>query len=104
KEELAMLRKKYADERRTEITGKAEDIEIEDLIADEDMVITISNKGYIKRLAADAYRSQKRGGKGVSAMTTSEEDFVERMFVASSKDYLLIFSNNGTVRWLKVYE
>ncbi len=104
KEELAALRKKYADERRTEIAGKAEDIAIEDLIADEEMAITISNKGYIKRLSVDGYRSQKRGGKGVNAMTTSEDDFVERMFVASSKDYLLIFSNLGSVRWLKVYE
>jgi len=104
KEELANIRKKYADPRRTEITAKAEDIEVEDLIADEDMAITISNKGYIKRLSVDAYRSQKRGGKGVTAMTTAEEDFVERMFVASSKDYLLIFSNTGAVRWLKVYE
>lgn len=104
KEELAELKKKYADERRTEIAAKAEDIEIEDLIADEDMAITISNKGYIKRLSIDSYRSQKRGGKGVTAMTTAEEDFVERLFVASSKDYLLIFSNQGTVRWLKVYE
>jgi DNA gyrase subunit A len=104
KEELEALRKKYADERRTEIAAKAEDIEIEDMIADEDMAITISNKGYIKRLSIDSYRSQKRGGKGVTAMTTSEEDFVERLFVASSKDYLLIFSNQGTVRWLKVYE
>ncbi len=104
KEELAHLKKKYADERRTEIAGKAEDIAIEDLIADEDMAITISNKGYVKRLPVEGYRSQKRGGKGVTAMSTSEEDFVERMFVASSKDYLLIFSNMGTVRWLKVYE
>jgi len=104
KEELTELKKKYADERRTEIAAKAEDIEIEDMIAEEDMAITISNKGYIKRLSVDAYRSQKRGGKGVTAMTTSEEDFVERLFVASSKDYLLIFSNQGTVRWLKVYE
>ena len=104
KEELAHLRKKYADPRRTEIAAKAEDIEIEDLIADEDMAITISNKGYIKRLSIDGYRSQKRGGKGVTAMTTADEDFVERMFVASSKDYLLIFSNAGAVRWLKVYE
>ncbi len=104
KEELLMIKKKYADERRTEIASKAEDIEIEDLIADEDMAITISNKGYIKRLSVDSYRSQKRGGKGVTAMTTGDEDFVERMFVASSKDYLLIFSNTGTVRWLKVYE
>lgn len=104
KEELAQLRKKYADERRTEIAGKSEDIEIEDLIADEDMAITISNKGYIKRLAVEGYRSQKRGGKGVTAMTTGDEDFVERMFVASSKDHLLIFSNTGALRWLKVYE
>jgi DNA gyrase subunit A len=104
KEELAELKKKYADERRTEIAGRAEDIEIEDMIADEDMAITISNKGYVKRLSVDGYRSQKRGGKGVTAMTTSDEDFVERMFVASSKDFLLIFSNLGTVRWLKVYE
>ncbi|MBI3601816.1 MAG: DNA gyrase subunit A [Candidatus Omnitrophica bacterium] len=104
REELGELKKKYADERRTEIAAKAEDIQIEDLIADEDMAITISNKGYIKRLSVDAYHSQKRGGKGVTAMTTSEEDFVERLFVASSKDYLLIFSNQGTIRWLKVYE
>ncbi len=104
KDELTELKKRYADERRTEIAAKAEDIEIEDMIADEDMAITISNKGYVKRLAVDAYRSQRRGGKGVTAMTTSDEDFVERMFVASSKDFLLIFSNAGTVRWLKVYE
>jgi DNA gyrase subunit A len=104
KEELAELKKKYADERRTEIAGRAEDIEIEDMIADEDMAITISNKGYVKRLSIDGYRSQKRGGKGVTGMTTSDEDFVERMFVASSKDFLLIFSNLGAVRWLKVYE
>jgi len=104
KDELAQLKKKYADERRTAIAGKAEDIAVEDMIADEDMAITITNKGYIKRLSVDAYHSQKRGGKGVTAMTTAEEDFVERMFVASSKDHLLIFSNAGTVRWLKVYE
>ncbi len=104
KEELEEIKKKYADERRTEIAAKAEDIAIEDMIAEEDMAITISNKGYVKRLAVDSYRSQKRGGKGVTAMTTSDEDFVERMFVASSKDFLLIFSNLGAVRWLKVYE
>ncbi len=104
KEELEELKKKYADKRRTEIAAAAEDIEVEDLIADEDMAITISNKGYIKRLNIDGYRSQKRGGKGVNAMTTADDDFVERLFVASSKDCLLIFSNKGTVRWLKVYE
>ncbi len=104
KGELETLKKKYADERRTEIAGKAEEIEVEDLIAEEDMAITISNGGYIKRLSVDAYRKQKRGGKGVTAMETKEEDFVKHLFVASSKDYLLIFSNKGIVRWLKVYE
>lgn len=104
KSELLDIQKKYADQRRTEITGKVEDIEIEDLIADEEMAITISNNGYIKRLSVDAYRSQKRGGKGVTAMTTGDEDFVNRLFIASSKDFLMIFSNLGVVRMLKVYE
>lgn len=104
KNELEEIKKKYNDPRRTEITGKVEEIEVEDLIADEDMAITISNGGYIKRLAVSAYRKQKRGGVGVTAMETKEEDFVKQLFVASSKDYLLIFSNKGTVRWLKVYE
>lgn len=104
KEELLEIKKKYGNERRTEIAGKAEEIEVEDLIAEEDMAITISNSGYIKRLAVSSYRKQKRGGKGVSAMSTREEDFVKQLFVASSKDYLLIFSNRGVVRWLKVYE
>ncbi len=83
KDELTDIKKSYGDERRTEIAGKAEEIEIEDLIAEEDMVITISNGGYIKRLGVDAYRKQKRGGKGVSAMTTADEDFVKHLFVAS---------------------
>ena len=104
KEELFNVKKKYSDERRTEIAAKAEEIEIEDLIAEEDMAITISNSGYIKRLVVDAYRKQRRGGKGVTAMETKEEDFVKHLFVACSKDYLLIFSNKGIVRWLKVYE
>ncbi|MCK5580862.1 MAG: DNA gyrase subunit A [Candidatus Omnitrophica bacterium] len=104
KEELINIKKKYADERRTEIAAKAEEIEVEDLIAEEDMAITISNTGYIKRLPAGTYRKQKRGGKGVTAMATKEEDFVKHLFVASSKDYLLIFSSKGIVRWLKVYE
>jgi len=103
-QELSEIKKKYGDERRTEIAAKAEEIEVEDLIAEEDMAITITNAGYIKRLAASSYRKQKRGGKGVTAMATREEDFVNHLFVASSKDYLLIFSNKGIVRWLKVYE
>lgn len=104
KEELVELKKKYGDERRTEIMGKAEEIEIEDLIAEEDMVVTISNAGYIKRLSVSGYRKQRRGGKGVTGMETREEDFVKDLFVASTKDYLLIFSNKGRVYWLKVYE
>ncbi len=104
KTELEHIKKKYANERRTEIAAKAEEIEVEDLIAEEDMAITISNSGYIKRIAVSSYRKQRRGGKGVSAMSTKEEDFVKQLFVASSKDYLLIFSNLGIVRWLKVYE
>ena len=104
KDELTVIKKKFANDRRTEIAGKAEDIEVEDLIAEEDMAITISNAGYIKRMAVSSYRKQKRGGRGVTAMSMREEDFVKQLFVASSKDYLLIFSNLGVVRWLKVYE
>ncbi len=104
KDELADIKKKYGNERRTEIAAKPEEIEMEDLIAEEDMAITITNTGYIKRMAVSTYRKQKRGGKGVTGMTTKEEDFVKQLFVASSKDYLLIFSDKGTVRWLKVYE
>jgi DNA gyrase subunit A len=104
KEELAALKKKYGDERRTELIGEVEDIEIEDLIAEEDMVITISHAGYIKRLAISSYRKQKRGGKGVSAMEMRDEDFVEHLFIASTKDYLLTFTDQGRVYWIKVYE
>ncbi len=104
KEEIGEIKKKYGDERRTEIAGKAEDIEVEDLIAEEVMAITVTNSGYIKRSPIDSYRKQKRGGKGVTGMVTREEDFVRNLFVASSKDYLLIFSDKGVVRWLKVYE
>ncbi len=104
KEELLEIKKSFADDRRTEIAAKAEEIELEDMIAEEEMAITISNTGYIKRLSVDSYRKQKRGGKGVTAMETKEEDFVKHLFVANSKDYLLIFSNKGVVRWLKVYE
>ncbi len=103
-EELAELKKKFGDERRTEIAATAEEIEVEDLILEEDMAITISSTGYIKRLAVSAYRKQKRGGKGVSAMKMKEEDFVKNLFVASSKDYLLVFTDQGVVHWLKVYE
>ena len=104
KDELAVLKKKFGDERRTEIIGEAQEIEVEDLIAEEDMVITLSHNGYIKRLAVSSYRKQRRGGKGVTAMETREEDFVKHLFIASTKDHLLIFTNKGRVRWLKVYE
>ncbi|MFH1777709.1 MAG: DNA gyrase subunit A [Candidatus Omnitrophota bacterium] len=104
KEEAQRLKKEYADERRTMIAAEEEEIEIEDLIAEEDMVITISHMGYIKRLPVSSYRKQKRGGRGVSGMEMREEDFIEHLFVASTHDYILFFTNLGRVYWLKVYE
>jgi DNA gyrase subunit A len=104
KGEIAGLKKQYGDERRTEIIGEVEDIEVEDLIVEEDMVITLSHAGYIKRLAVSSYRKQKRGGRGVTAMETKEEDFVKHLFIASTKDYLLFFTDKGKAYWLKVYE
>ena len=104
KEELEVLKKKYGDERRTDIVGEVEELEMEDLIADEDVVVTISHGGYIKRLPVSSYRKQKRGGTGASGAEVKEEDFVEHLFVASTKDYLLIFTDKGQVHWLKVYE
>ena len=104
KEELENLKKKYGDERKTEVVGEVEELEIEDLIAEEDVVVTISHGGYIKRLPVSAYRKQKRGGKGATGAEVKEEDFIEHLFVASTKDYLLIFTDKGQVHWLKVYE
>ncbi|MCK9594103.1 MAG: DNA gyrase subunit A [Candidatus Omnitrophica bacterium] len=104
KEELAELKKKYGDERRTDIVGEVEELEIDDLIADEDVVVTISHGGYIKRLPVSAYRKQKRGGKGATGADLKEEDFIEHLFVASTKDYLLVFTDKGQVYWVKVYE
>ncbi len=104
KEELFALQKKYGDERRTQIVARIDDFEIEDLIAEEDVVITLSHAGYIKRLPVSTYRKQKRGGKGVSGVGMREEDFVEQLFIASTHDYLLIFTDKGKVYWLKVYE
>ena len=98
------MKKKYGDERRTDIVGEVEDLEIEDLIADEDVVVTVSHGGYIKRLPVSAYRKQKRGGTGASGAEVKEEDFIEHLFVASTKDYLLVFTDQGQVHWLKVYE
>jgi DNA gyrase subunit A len=104
KDELAALKERYGDERRTDIVGQVQELEVEDLIAEEDVVVTISHGGYIKRLPVSAYRKQKRGGKGVTGAEVKEEDFVEHLFVASTKDYLLIFTDKGKVQWLKVYE
>jgi len=104
KDELAELKEKFGDERRTEIVAQKEEIEVEDLIVEEDMVVTISGSGYIKRQPLTSYRQQKRGGRGVAAMGTAEEDFVEHLFVASSKDTLLIFTDEGKAYSIKTYE
>jgi DNA gyrase subunit A len=103
-EELTETRKKYGDERKTEIIEKESEINIEDLIIEEDMVVTITHNGYIKRNPISLYRSQRRGGKGVTGITTRQEDFVEDLFVASTHSYILFFTNTGKVFWQKVYE
>jgi DNA gyrase subunit A len=104
KEEILEVKEKYGDPRRTEILPEAGEINIEDLIAPEEMVITISHSGYIKRNPASIYRAQRRGGKGKIGMGTKEEDFVEDLFVASTLDYLLFFTDAGQVYWLKVHQ
>jgi DNA gyrase subunit A len=104
KEELVEIKKKYADKRRTEIADEAEEITLEDLIQEEDMVVTISHQQYIKRNSLDLYRSQLRGGKGLIGMETREEDFVEDLFIASTHDHVLFFTNLGRLHWLKVYQ
>ena len=104
KEELKEIKETYGDERRTELIEDAEEIDMEDLIAEEDMVVTISNTGYIKRNPISLYRAQRRGGKGMTGAKPKEEDFVEHLFVASSHDSFLFFSNKGRVYWKKVHE
>ncbi len=104
KDELLTLKEKYGDERRTEIIKKIEEFSIEDMIAEEDMVITISHFGFIKRFPVSGYRRQSRGGTGSSGATTKEDDFIEHLFVASTRQYLLIFTNRGRCYWLKVHE
>ena len=104
KEEIVAIKEKYGDERRTVIVRDEGELADEDLIAEEDMVITISNSGYIKRIPADTYRQQRRGGKGVTAMTTKQEDFVNKLFITSTHHYLLFFTNLGKVYRLKVHE
>jgi DNA gyrase subunit A len=104
KDELLDIRTKYADERRTEIAEETKEITLEDLITEEEMVITLSHAGYIKRNPLSAYRSQRRGGKGLIGMETKEEDFVEQLFIGSTHDYMLFFSNLGRLYWLKTYQ
>ncbi len=102
-EELAEMREKYSDPRRSEITAAVEDLTTEDLITEEDMVVTITHKGYAKRHVPGLYRAQRRGGKGKIAATTRDEDFITNVFVASTHAYLLCFTDRGRVHWLKVF-
>lgn len=103
KNELQEVKEKFPDQRRTVITESFDDLDIEDLIADEDMVVTISQAGYIKRLPINVYHRQKRGGKGLSGINLKEEDFVRNIFVASTHHYILFFTNRGKCYWLKVF-
>jgi DNA gyrase subunit A len=104
KQDLIELRNKYSEERQTEITGEAAHINREDLIAEEEQAVTLSHGGYIKRLPLSTYRSQHRGGRGVSGGATKEDDFIEHFFVASTHAYLLCFTNQGQLYWLRVFD
>ncbi len=104
REELSIVKEKHGDDRRTVIIESEGDLSVEDLIADEEMVVTVSHAGYVKRNPLAIYRKQRRGGRGKTSMTTREEDFVEYLFVASSHTYLLIFTDRGMLYWLKVHE
>ncbi|MCD6093213.1 MAG: DNA gyrase subunit A [Candidatus Omnitrophica bacterium] len=104
KQELSEIEEKFGDERRTEILAEEEDLEIEDLIAKQNVLVTISHLGYIKRFPVSHYRRQRRGGKGVTAAEIRDKDFLENIFVASTHDYILFFTNKGRVYWLKVFE
>lgn len=104
KEEMREISKKFGDKRRTEITRAERDLDVEDLIADEDMVVTITHTGYVKRIPVETYRSQKRGGKGVTGVNLKEDDVIAEMFIASTHEYVLFFSNKGKVYRLKVHE
>jgi DNA gyrase subunit A len=104
REELVEIKRKYGDERRTEIVKEYEELSIEDMIAEEDVVLTITHNGFIKRMPVSGYRRQSRGGKGVTAATTREDDFVEHMFIASTHHYILFFSDKGKCYGIKVHE
>ena len=103
-EELAEIRKQFADRRRSEIIANAQDLSLEDLITPQDVVVTLSHTGYVKSQPLDEYRAQRRGGRGKQAAPTKEDDFIDKMFVANTHDYILCFSSRGRVYWLKVYE
>lgn len=102
--EIAEIKEKYGDKRRTEIQAKTEELTVEDLIAEEDMVVTVSHNGFIKRNPISIYRAQRRGGRGKSGMTTADEDFVSNLFIASTHSYVMIFTQTGKCFWLKVHE
>jgi DNA gyrase subunit A len=102
--ELVEIADRFGDDRRTDIIGETSDLDIEDLIAEEDMVITVSHTGYVKRIPVTTYRAQRRGGRGLLGMETKEEDWVEHLFVASTHDYLMIFTRGGQCHWLKVWQ
>jgi DNA gyrase subunit A len=104
RDELGQFVDKFGDDRRTEIVGMAASFRAEDLIADEEMVITISHEGYIKRIPPDTYRQQRRGGRGIAGMSTKEEDWVEHLFLAHTHDYLLVITARGQLYWLKVHQ
>lgn len=104
KDELLILKEKYADERRTEIIQDYKEFSLEDIIAEEDVVVTISHQGFIKRFPVSGYRRQSRGGKGVTGAGTKEDDFIEHMFIASTHHYILFFTDKGRCYWLKVHE
>jgi DNA gyrase subunit A len=104
REDIYEMKEKYGDARRTKIAAKVEQLDMEDLIAEEEVIVTVSHSGYIKRLPIDTYRKQGRGGRGIIGSVTKEGDFIEHLFVASTHDYLLIFTNRGKCYWLKVYD
>jgi len=103
-DELAEVKREFGDKRRSEIVVNGQDLQIEDLIVPEDVVVTLSHAGYVKSQKLDEYRAQKRGGRGKQAATTKEDDFIEKLFIANTHDYVLCFSNKGKVYWIKVYE
>ncbi len=104
REDIYEIKEKYGDARRTKITAAAEQFALEDLIAEEEVIVTVSHSGYVKRLPIDTYRKQARGGRGIIGSDTKEGDFIKHLFIASTHDYLLIFTNRGKCYWLKVYD